>query len=385
MHITQGHQSLFNPSSKRFDSDEYDANQHVLIAFCALFFLMTLSIQTHAEPYLSVKMGMHCHQCHVNNTGGGLRNDFAQQWSQIALADKSIDSIFSAGINVVSKHVDFGFDARGQLSGSTLESNNDSSAFVTEEILLYLNVALFPDFLSLYVDEQLGPGGSRNREALAQFQINPEIYLKLGRFFIPYGLRLEDDDSLIRSATGVNFFTPDDGFELGWHRKNWFAAFALTNGQNGGIESEKGKQANLFIRYLAPSWQLGASAGINSHDSSERKMANIMLGLKTGPVYWLAEIDQIEDRSTNANVTKNVYFLEANVEINASRFLKISGERLDPDNHKNNDHHYRYGIRYAYFPMPSTELTVGVIRNLAEENSTIIKGALYNFQLHLFY
>ncbi|PCJ31052.1 MAG: hypothetical protein COA99_17515 [Moraxellaceae bacterium] len=352
-------------------------------------FLLSLVIMwanlSYGEPYLAVKMGLQCQQCHVNKTGGGLRNDFAQRWAQQTLPRQTLDSIFTEKKSMFAEYIDVGFDARGQFEALNPDEQAQTSAFVFEETLLYGQVELLPGFLTLYADQRLGPGNSQSRELLALMQLTDTFYLKLGRMFIPYGLRLEDDEALIRSATGVNFFAADDGVEIGWETQQWFAALAVTNGQNGAVESEKGKQASLLVRYVDNLWQLGASLNHNSHKDSDKRMANIMAGLKTGKVYWLLETDWINDETVSADIDRRIHFIEANIELTNSGFLKISAESYDPDLDQKRDSYNRYGLRYSYFPVSSTELVVGVTSIIKESDSTVAEGEKVFLQLHLFY
>ena len=73
--------------------------------------LALLGPSARAEPYLAVQSGLRCAMCHVNQTGGGMRTPFGNQFAQTQLAANrwpdgaaawsgQIGSYFGAGANV---------------------------------------------------------------------------------------------------------------------------------------------------------------------------------------------------------------------------------------------------------------------------------------------
>jgi hypothetical protein len=66
---------------------------------------------------------------------------------------------------------------------------------------LYVNIEIPNSGLSLYIDQQVAPGSAINREALVMYKFEQgdlfdDNYLKAGKLFLPYGLRIEDDSAL---------------------------------------------------------------------------------------------------------------------------------------------------------------------------------------------
>src|SRR5262245_57998088 len=185
-----------------------------LTAAVAVF--LAAATTTLAEPYISLRAGVQCSSCHVNQTGGGKRNDFGSTYGLTRLPAHSFPlpegtEPFNGTLN---KYVSIGADFRGA-NLSRFSQFETSNTFETQEANLYADLQLVPERIRLYADVRVAPGGTQSREIFAMMShARSHIYVKAGRFFAPYGWRLLDDDAFVRSRTGYNFQSPDDGLEV---------------------------------------------------------------------------------------------------------------------------------------------------------------------------
>src|SRR5258708_26911574 len=124
---------------------------------------------------------------------------------------------------------------------------------------------------------------------------NRTAYVKAGRIFIPFGLRIEDDTAFVRQVSGTTFNSSDDGVEAGLEGGPWSAVLAVTNGAGGGAETNLGKQITSLGSYVQPDWRFGASVSTNFNGAADRKMQNLFAGLRTGIVSWLASSVYVTD------------------------------------------------------------------------------------------
>src|SRR5690606_41765346 len=60
------------------------------IACAALLLGALLAAGARAEPYLAVQTGLKCVNCHVNPSGGGMRNAFGHAWARNEVAARTV-------------------------------------------------------------------------------------------------------------------------------------------------------------------------------------------------------------------------------------------------------------------------------------------------------
>ncbi|HYC53479.1 MAG TPA: hypothetical protein VEL28_00870 [Candidatus Binatia bacterium] len=215
-----------------------------------------------AEPYMALREGFTCGDCHTNRTGGGMRNVTAEMHAAQVLRlpndGKGIlpahDTWFSPNIN---DFFSIGADFRltdtltfqddpdpdtGRVKNNTVFRPLEENDFELAQGTIYAHLRLIPDILSLYVDERVAPGGASNNEAFALIEkVLPwDTYIKAGRFFPGFGVRLEDDSAFVSSATGFNFSRTLNGVEIG--------RSAL--GLNWNLSVSEGGQAFNFVSLL---------------------------------------------------------------------------------------------------------------------------------------
>jgi hypothetical protein len=258
----------------------------------------------------------------------------------------------------------------------------------TSQVSGLLNdLSLIPERLSLYADQRLAPGGSRNLEAYGRLWFDEQRwYVKAGQFYLPFGLRLEDDEAYIRTITGINFATPDQGVELGFESGFWSAQLAATNGTAAGPEQDQGKQLSLRAAHVRSNWRLGASFNFNDADAGDRRMQGLFAGLRTGPVAWLAEADYIvDDGFVEGRRRQWVGLLEADWAVLTGHNLKFVAEYFDPDDDLDEDEQNRYSLVWEWTPIQYLQLRLGTRFYDGIPQNDLQNRHIYFVQLHGFF
>lgn len=243
-----------------------------------LFFVIFIfgASPTTAEPYLAIRTGFKCSQCHVNRTGGGKRTDFGMIYSQTRLYmkiirsskrssffDGKLNELISMGANFRADDVSlFEFESSG---GEEADFSNNTRI---SEANLYFQIDVVPDALTFYVDQTLAPN-STNRELFGMIQNLPmNSYLKVGRILLPYGFRLLDNDAFIRNRTGYTYNRSGTGLEVGLEPGPFSLVANVTDSQLSLIGSTVFRRVRVggsFGRNIRRSgdFVFGAFAGVN--------------------------------------------------------------------------------------------------------------------------
>ena len=344
----------------------------VLFAVLLLAAITSLPGLAAAEPYLAVEAGLKCGNCHVNPSGGGKRNAFGTLYARNMLLARAVDLVEGRKPwtgDVSTRWFGVGGDFRGGYESIDVPGSENESEWAVSRSTVYAELKLVPQLLSVYADQKLAPDDSENREAyLLLTPKQGKFTVKAGQMFRPFGLRLQDDETFVRQATGVNFLTPDDGVELGVELAKWSAQFAVIDGPEGADDQLSGSAV-----YVQPKWRVGASINTSEDAFGDRTMQSIFGGLKTGPISWLAELSLINDTAPAGDNDSYATLLEGNYRLRKGHNLKVGYEFLEPNEDRDEDQQERYSLVYEYNPIQFMQGRVGVRRyngipNIAASN-----------------
>jgi hypothetical protein len=319
-----------------------------------------------AEPYLAVQQGYKCVQCHVNPTGGGLRSPFGDVFAQNAMAATTLPAGAPVWLGqAVQDIIRVGGDLRADWSATTTPGSPTSEAFALEQFRLYADVNLIPNLLGIYVDEEVTPG-AQTMEAYARIGSTSDWYLKAGRFYLPFGWRLQDQTAFVREASGINMNTPDNGVEFGIERNHLSAQIDLTNGAaNTGAGT--GYQLTSNVVWVESIWRVGASGSFTDSRGGNRWQEALYAGVRTGPIAWLTEADLIRQAGNAApepgTQTSIPAFIEADWLIHKGNNLKLTYEYYDPEKQVSNNGQTRWSAIYELTPIPFFQVRAGFRRN----------------------
>ena len=342
-----------------------------------------------AEPYIAVLEGQTCGTCHVSPSGGGMRNLYGNVYSRSLLPIKTIgatseDPFIWTG--EMLKILKLGANVRGSWRDVDVPNRRTDSNTDIDRASVYLAIEPIKDRLLIYADQEFGQGTDFNREAWVRWSFNQSVYIRAGRMFLPYGLRLEDDTAFIRQVPGINFTTPDRGVELGLEKGAWSAQFAVSNGTAGGDEIDSGKQYSLAVTYVKPNWRVGGSLNYNDSSFGDRELYSAYGGLRRGNWALLAEVDFIVDMGfPEGRRSQMAMLLEANWRYRKGQNLKLTYENLDPDDTIKEDQQNRWSVIWEVFPVQYLQFRAGLRAYDGIPQSDVQNRTEYFAQLHIFF
>jgi hypothetical protein len=351
-----------------------------------------------AEPYLAVQQGYKCVQCHINPTGGGLRNTFGMVFAENVLPMKTLPAGAPVWLGqAVQDILRVGGDLRAEYFDEETPHQRSVNHFLLEQFRVYADVTLIPNLLGVYVDEQVAPGGATNMEAYARIGNQSDWYIKAGQFYLPFGWRLEDQSSFVRGSTLIAMFTPDTGVEFGLERGKWSAQLDVTNGIiNQGRPT--GYQITSNVVRVESNWRVGASGSFTQSSIGNRNLLGLYAGLRTGPVAWLAEADVVHQESSPSGAssvntivagpvltgTQIPAFLEADWLIRKGNNLKITYDYLNPQRSIQGNGADRWSLVYELTPFPFIQLRTGFRRQSGPREINAENSSMAFAELHAF-
>lgn len=292
-----------------------------------------------------------CGSCHVSPHGGGVLNDYGR-----ALEEEFMSTFIKEGTNreffvTESDAIDVSFNYDYLWLSTEFNEQSVQRNFPMRTALE----------LAWHVDEKLslvtGAGyyGRKKtpeyRRSYLMYRYNKNISFLSGKYFLPYGLNIQDHTSFIKSS--LSFDQGDETWNSGLFFQGRRGELSLyyTMGQTALIEGTEQGRFNLQDKsgegialraayYGGRRYQLGVSALKRSHRKSYGIFATAKIFENS---YLLAEVDRDETEDSKGML----YYLKSGYYIIKGLDLNLTIERADQTA---NLDQYRLGIDWSIVP-----------------------------------
>ncbi|MBI2377236.1 MAG: hypothetical protein HYV07_24765 [Deltaproteobacteria bacterium] len=363
-----------------------------------------------AMPRFSVRSGMPCVTCHVDPSGGGLRNDYGRSVQSTVALPLEIDVLPEDGepLGRVSDAVALGSDLRTlyQVLEKTDAPQPRINSFYLMEASIYLEARLWKA-LTLYVAPSFYGNESLYFDAMGIVHIPVwDAYAKVGRFSPPYGIKVPNHSSFTRKRLGFNVRSKEVGAEVGLYPGPMSIQLAVFNGVaelEGDWDDNDGKGLSTRISMLLNTRPIKLEVGVSGYynvagNSAERDptgadtrvedlKGGLLGGLTIGRFTYLGEVDywRRDDRTREAAVGQLVSYQELGFLVTQGLDLVMTYELLDPSVNVQGDAVHRFGAGFDTYLWPYSELSVFYRGTVADPKSELSKLRELMVVAHLYF
>jgi hypothetical protein len=359
-----------------------------ITAFVVTLAFLASGRQAAAYPQFQFSSGTNrCGQCHYSPAGGGLLTSWGRDESADTISLGG-DGALLHGLVTPPSWLGIGGDFR-----FAFLSNDVGNAEGTE-------LAAFPMQADLYLRVALGESWSLNGTVGVRGIVRPDDgsiggrigaaandimsrehyimwrpsatgpYLRVGRFFAPYGLRFVEHIYYVRRYTGNNLYEESYNASAGYVADDWeaHATFFAPTPKEGAIEfiSGVGPAEYGFTGYgelrLAKMSALGAQVrvGVSPNDNEGRYQVGGVgkLWLEKPKLLFLGEADLIHQTFSTANYSQNGFVSYTGVNFFPMRglIMALAYERYQENLDISLTARNAYDIQLNFFPWAHCEV-----------------------------
>jgi hypothetical protein len=209
----------------------------------------------------AAKEGTRCSTCHVNPTGGMIRTQVGIDYAQNDHSFQEQENSAPLLSFIMGENLQAGSDMRFMYNyndSTELPSYQSRSSFFTMQGALYLSANLGKNLVLFYNNDFGFAGLGQNREVWGMLRkLAYNGYLKVGRFRLPYGIRMDDHTSFVKDSLGFGTHSQDNGIEVGFTPATFYTYLALTNGEEHYVPFDRNTykaftaSAGFIIRHLS--------------------------------------------------------------------------------------------------------------------------------------
>jgi len=365
----------------------------------AVLFLLGLlaALPAFALPRFAALTGAKCQSCHINPSGGGMRQAFGVQYGRETLPvptwseELGLDDFSTKLTDFVSIGADFRtlyFMQQNPDTGTPPQSVKGSNAFWQMQGDIYMNFRLAKK-VNIYLDKGLYSGF----EIFGLLNILPgNGYVKVGKFTPNYGLKLDDHRAYVKTYTGFSAEAgrPElTGAEVGFQPGPFSITGGIFNSFDGfgsGTGNEKallGRAEGMFK--VSEDVNLGVGGDVFTKKDASGAKTTLFGGFGSFSyenLSILGEADLREETVSGTKTTGLVTFVEVDYVVIPGLDLKLGYDFYDPDKDLETGAMSKYSFGVEFFPISGVE--VRPIYSIVKDDPVNIKNDEFQLLLHFY-